>query len=68
MDDAELAADIRARAKRLREQGRRLAARAEATPPGVMRDMLTGQAKILAKGADDLEARAFELTPPVGTA
>ena len=68
MDDAALAADIRVRAQRIREQGRRLAARAAVMPDGVMRDMLDGQAKILAKGADDLEARAFELTPPVGTA
>ncbi len=68
MDDASRAAEVRARAKRVREQGRRLAARAEATPEGVMRDMLLGQARILAKGADDLEARAFALTPPVGTA
>ena len=68
MDDADLAADIRARAHRVREQGRRLAARARATPAGDMRDMLLGQAEILAKGADDLEVQALALTPPLGTA
>lgn len=68
MEDADLAADIRARAKRVREQGRKVAARAAATPAGAMRDMLFGQAAILANGADDLEARAFALTPPVGSA
>ena len=68
MDDATLAADIRVRAQRIREQGRRLAARAAVMPDGVMRDMLDGQAKILARGADDLEAQALALTPAVGTA
>jgi hypothetical protein len=68
MDDPARAADFRARAQRIREQGRRLAARAAVMPEGVMRDMLEGQAAILAKGADDLEARAFALTPPLGTA
>lgn len=68
MDDEDIAADIRSRARRIREQGRRLAARARATPDGVMRDMLLGQAEILTKGADDLEVRALALTPPAGTA
>jgi len=68
MDDAALAADIRVRAQRVREQGRRLAERAAVMPDSVMRDMLDGQAKILAKGADDLEARALAVTPPAGSA
>ena len=68
MDDAARARDFQDRSRRLREQGRRLKARAEATPPGVMRDMLLGQAAILTQGADDLETQALALSPPVGTA
>jgi len=68
MDDAIRAIEIRARAARLREQGHKLRARAEALAPGTMRDMLTGQAAILVDGAGELETRALALTPPVGSA
>jgi hypothetical protein len=68
MDDTDRAAEFRTRARAIRDQGRRLKARAEAMPPGRMRDMLATQADILAEGANKLEARALELTPPVGTA
>jgi len=68
MDDARLAAEIRTRAQHIRDQARRLEARAGGLPAGAMRDMLAGQAKILAQGADDLEARALALAPAVGTA
>jgi len=68
MDDADRAADIRARANRIREQARRLRARADGLAPGPMRDMLTSQAAILAKGADDLDVQALAMAPPAGTA
>jgi hypothetical protein len=65
MDDA---SDLIARARRIRDQARRLQARAESLPPGPMREMLTGQAAIMANGADDLDAQALALASPVGTA
>jgi len=68
MDDTDRAAEFRTRARAIRDQVRRLKARANAMPPGQMRDMLATQADILADGARKLEARALELTPPVGTA
>jgi hypothetical protein len=68
MDDAERATQTRARARAIREQGRRLKARAERMPEGRMREMLTGQAAILVKAADDLEGQALALAPPMGTA
>jgi hypothetical protein len=68
MDDRRRADDIRVRAKAIREQGRKLKARAESMPPGQMREMLASQAKILTDGAGDLEERALALTPTVGTA
>ena len=68
MDDAERSTQTRARARAIREQGRRLKARAERMPEGRMREMLTGQAAILVKAADDLEGQALALAPPMGTA
>ena len=68
MEDRRRADEIRARAQAIREQGRKLRARAEAMPPGQMREMLAGQAAILTDGAGDLEARALAMTPTVGTA
>lgn len=68
MDDAERSAQTRARAQAIRDQGRKLKARAERMPEGRMRDMLTGQAAILVKAADDLESQALALAPPMGTA
>ena len=68
MSDASRAAEVRRRAAAIREQARRLAARARAMPPGVMREMLEGQAKLLADGARRLEDEALTLAPPAGTA
>jgi hypothetical protein len=68
MDERDRPNHIRARAGAIREQGRKLMARALAMPPGAMRDMLEAQAKILTDAAQDLEAQALELTPPLGTA
>jgi hypothetical protein len=68
MDDADRARDLRARAGRIRDQGRKLKARADSLPPGAMREMLAAQAKILADGAYDLETQALALAPPLGTA
>ncbi|HTX48851.1 MAG TPA: hypothetical protein VME40_05605 [Caulobacteraceae bacterium] len=68
MDDRQRAAEIRARAQAIRDQARKLTARAEQLPPGRMREMLIGQAKILTDGAGDLEKQALALMPTVGTA
>ena len=68
MDDADRAAEFQARARAIREQGRKLKARAEALPQGQMRDMLTSQAAILVDGASSLEERALAFMPTVGTA
>ena len=65
MDERDRPNHIRARAGAIREQGRKLMARALAMPPGAM---LEAQAKILTDAAQDLEAQALELTPPLGTA
>ena len=67
MDDVARALEIRARAERLREQGHKLRARADALAPGTMRDMLTGQAAILVDGAGELETRALEMMPTLGS-
>jgi hypothetical protein len=68
MDDSDRSKHIRTRAAAIGEQGRKLLARARAMPPGAMRDMLEGQAAILLDAAGDLEARALDLAPPLGTA
>ena len=68
MYDHKRAADIRARARAIREQGRKLRARADSLPPGRMQEMLTGQAKILVDRADDLDVEALGIMPTVGTA
>jgi hypothetical protein len=68
MDDRRRADEIRARAQAIRDQGRKLKARAEQMPPGQMREMLASQAKILTDGAGDLEKQALALMPTVGTA
>jgi hypothetical protein len=67
-DAASRAAEVGRRAAAIREQGRRLAARAQSMPPGAMREMLEGQAKLLADGARGLEDEALALAPPAGTA
>jgi hypothetical protein len=68
MNDTDRARDLRARAGRIRDQSRKLKARADSLPPGAMREMLAGQAKIMADGAYDLETQALALAPPLGTA
>jgi hypothetical protein len=68
MDDASEAAELIASARRIRAQARRLQARAESLAPGPMREMLAGQAAILATGADGLDAKALALAAPMGTA
>jgi len=67
-DPASRATEVRRRAAAIREQSRRLAARAASMPPGAMREMLEGQAKLLADGARRLEDEAVAMAPPAGTA
>ena len=67
-DAAARASEVRHRAAAIREQARRLATRARGMPPGVMREMLEGQARLLADGARRLEDEALALAPPAGTA
>lgn len=62
------AAETRRRSAAILEQSRKLAARAETMPPGTMRSMLEGQARLLAEGARALEAQALAMTPPAGSA
>jgi len=68
MDDHSQAVRVRARAQALADQGRKLRARAEAMPPGRMREMLAAQAVLLIEGGRDLELKALELEPAVGSA
>jgi hypothetical protein len=62
------AAETRRRSAAIMEQSRKLLARAESMPPGIMRSMLEGQARLLAEGARALEAQALAMTPPAGSA
>jgi hypothetical protein len=68
MDDHDRADDLQARAARLREQALKFTARARELPPGIMADMLTGEAAILRDAADALDAQALGLMTPLGTA
>ncbi|MFI4935024.1 MAG: hypothetical protein ACHP7N_10425 [Caulobacterales bacterium] len=68
MSDAKKAADLRARAATIRDQGRKLQARARSMPDGSMRDLLEGQAAVLIEGAEKIDADALALDPAVGTA
>ena len=68
VESAAQAASLRARAKALRLQGVRLKARADRMPEGTMRHMLTVQAQMLQDGAREIEARALEFDPALGTA
>jgi hypothetical protein len=68
MDDADRDAELRDRARRIREQAQKLAARAAAMPAGPMQEMLARQAEILHAGAGELDAQALALAPAQGTA
>jgi hypothetical protein len=68
MDEQHRLTHLRARAGAVRDQGRKLMARAKAMAPGAMREMLEAQATILIDAAWDLEAQALELAPPLGSA
>jgi len=68
MDDHAQAVSIRVRAQALADQGRKLRDRADALPPGRMREMLTAQAALLIDGGRDLELKALELEPAAGSA
>jgi len=67
-DDAHRAAELRAKAKGVRQQVRVMAERVATMPAGLERDMLMAQAGLLDDGARSLEEDALLLDPARGEA
>ena len=67
-DDAHRAAELRAKAKGVRQQVRVMAERVATMPAGLERDMLMAQAGLLDDGARSLEEDALLLDPARGVA
>jgi len=65
---AKAAAELRSRARAIREQARRAQARAASMPAGLEREMLATQADMLGEGAAELDARALAVDPVRGSA